>query len=279
MEERILSNGVKMPAVGFGCYKVNKANMKTLIKNAYESGYRHFDTASFYQNETEIGEAIKELGINRSELFITSKVWKTQMEDPELAFFESLKKLQTNYIDLYLIHWPRPTLQLKNWKELDLKVWRVLEKLYKKGYVRSIGVSNFLPQHLIPILNNCEIKPMVDQLEIHPGYGQECAVQFAQNHGLQVEAWSPLGRDRLDNNLLIDELSKKYNKTKSQIKLRFAVQQNIVPLPKASSIEHMKQNIDLFGFALSEEDMYRLRTLSQAGWSGEHPDFERVYFK
>lgn len=274
---RTLSNGVKIPSIGFGCYKLDNGKMTDLVRDAYAAGYRHFDTASFYGTEEGLGEAFQKLGIDRRELFLTSKCWKTEMSDPEAAFYETLKRLKTDYLDLYLIHWPRPDLSDPDWKELDIKVWEAMEKIYRKGDVRAIGVSNFLPQHLLPILDNCEIKPMTDQLELHPGYGQECAVSFAKEHDIQMEAWSPLGRGRVNELPLLQELSSKYGRSVAQICLRFNVQQGIIPLPKSSSPERMAQNLDVFDFELSEEDMYRLRTLPQAGWSGEHPDYERVY--
>ncbi|MQN00929.1 MAG: aldo/keto reductase [Lachnospiraceae bacterium] len=273
---RKLSNGVEIPAIGFGCYKLADARITELMKNAVQAGYRHFDTASFYETEEGIGEAIRKIGIDRKELFLTSKIWKTEMADTEASFYASLKRLQTDYLDLYLIHWPRPDLSDPDWQEKDLETWHVMEKLYKKGDVRAIGVSNFLPQHLIPLMKNCEIAPMTDQLEIHPGYGQECAVAFAKEHGIQMEAWSPLSRGRATSHPLLQELADKYNRSVYQICLRYSVQQGIIPLPKSSSPDRMRLNLDVFDFEISEEDMYRLRTMPQAGWSGEHPDFETV---
>lgn len=273
-----LSNGVEIPSVGFGCYKLSTDEMTELMHNAFDAGYRHFDTASFYETEESMGNAFQKLGINRSKLFLTSKAWKTEMDDVETAFYSTLKRLKTDYLDLYLIHWPRPDLSDPSWEETDLKAWRVLEKLYKKGDVRAIGVSNFLPQHLLPLMAACEIAPMTDQLEIHPGYGQECAVSFAKEHGIQMEAWSPLSRGRAMNHPLLQELAEKYGRSTAQICLRYSVQQGIIPLPKSSSPERMRQNLDVFSFSISDEDMYRLRTLPQTGWSGEHPDYERVIF-
>jgi len=273
-----LSNGVEIPSVGFGCYKLSTDEMTELMHNAFDAGYRHFDTASFYETEESMGNAFQKLGINRSKLFLTSKAWKTEMDDVETAFYSTLKRLKTDYLDLYLIHWPRPDLSDPSWAETDLKAWRVLEKLYKKGDVRAIGVSNFLPQHLLPLMAACDIAPMTDQLEIHPGYGQECAVSFAREHGIQMEAWSPLSRGRAMNHPLLQELAEKYGRSTAQICLRYSVQQCIIPLPKSSSPERMRQNLDVFSFSISDEDMYRLRTLPQTGWSGEHPDYERVIF-
>lgn len=276
MDMKKLSNGVEIPAIGFGCYKLDQQQIRPLIRDAYDCGYRMFDTASFYGTEEGIGSAIRDLGLSRPDLFLTSKLWKTEMQDPETAFYNSLRRLGTDYLDLYLIHWPRPDLSDPNWADLDLRVWQTLEKLYRKGDVRAIGVSNFLPQHLIPLMKNSEITPMVDQLEIHPGYAQEAALSFLGEHGIQAEAWSPLARGSLNSNPLLLELSEKYGRSIQQICLRFCVQRGIIPLPKSSSPERMRQNLDVFNFSLSEEDLYRLRTLPQAGWRGEHPDFERA---
>ena len=273
-----LNNGVEIPAVGFGCYKLASDEIPELIENAWRAGYRHFDTASFYGTEEGMGEAFRNLGIDRHEVFLTSKVWKTEMADVETAFYATLKRLKTSYLDLYLIHWPKPDPSDPNWKETDLQAWHSLEKIYKKGDVRAIGVSNFLPQHLLPLLRECETAPMTDQLEIHPGYGQECAVAFAKEHHIQMESWSPLSRGRVTSHPLLQELAQKYNCSTAQICLIYSVQQGIIPLPKSSSPARMRQNLDVFRTQLSEEDLYRLRTMPQAGWSGEHPDFERVFF-
>ncbi|PWJ50781.1 aldo/keto reductase [Faecalicatena contorta] len=275
-----LNNGVKIPCVAFGTFKAAQENNKKVIATAIETGYRYFDTASYYGTETYLGEAIRDSGIPREEFFLTSKMWKDEMgyENTKRAFELSLKTLGTDYLDLYLIHWPLPSPDFQEWKQLDLETWRALEELYEGGRVRAIGLSNFLPHHIENILEHCKVRPMVNQIEFHPGYSQEAAVRYCQERGIQVQAWSPLGRMRISEEPLILELAEKYKVSASQVCLRYAIERDVIPLPKSSSPERMRQNQDLFNFKISKADMYRLETLPQIGWSGEHPDRERVYF-
>lgn len=273
-----LENGVKIPAVGFGTYKAADGRSADVIREAIEAGYRYFDTASFYETEKYLAEAIRQSGIPRSEFFITSKLWKDEMgyEGARAALERSLERLETNWLDMYLIHWPLPTPDCREWRELDIETWRALEDLYDEGKVRSIGLSNFLPHHIENILADCRIRPMADQLEFHPGYSQEAAVRYCQERKILVQAWSPIGRKRVLEEPLVVELAVKYGVSPAKICLMYAAQRGIVPLPKASAPERMKENMDLFSFTIDEEDMYRLATMPQAGWSGEHPDRERV---
>lgn len=276
-----LHNGVEIPCVAYGTYKAADGKSAEIIKMAIDAGYRHFDTASFYGTESYLAEAIEESGLPRESFFITSKVWKAEMgyEETKAAFQRTLENLKTNYLDLYLIHWPLPEHDYADWKRLDMDTWRAMEELYKEGKVRAIGLSNFLPHHMENLIQNCEIMPMVDQLEIHPGYVQSAAVQYCKAYQIQVEAWSPIGRTRVLEEPLILELAEKYKVSAAQICLRFEVQKGIIPLPKSSSMERMKENQALFDFEISREDLYRIETMPQTGWSGEHPDRERVYFK
>lgn len=270
-----LSNGVTIPGIGFGCYKLPEENGVDVLLSAIQAGYRHFDTASFYGTEKALGQAVRASGLPREEFFLTSKLWKDQMDDPMAAFRASLQALGTDYLDLYLIHWPRPNPERADWKELDIKVWRCLEELYRQGAMRAIGVSNFLPHHLMNLMGRCAVRPMVDQLEYHPGYIQEAAVRWCQGQNILVEGWSPIGRMRLKDEPALIAMAEGYGVTVPQLCLRFAVQNQVVPLPKSSSPERMSQNLDLFGFSITEEDMFRLRTLPQLGWGGEHPDRPR----
>lgn len=274
----ILNNGIHIPCLGFGTYKAAEGNTSEIIKKAIACGYRYLDTASFYQTETYVGEAVKESGIPREDFFLVSKLWKDEMGyDSALRAFErTLDNLQTDYLDLYLIHWPKRTPDDKEWEKLDLETWRALEMLYKEKKVRAIGVSNFLPHHLENLISSCEVMPAVDQLEFHPGYTQEAAVRYCQEKGIIVQAWSPLGRKRVMNDELLCMLADKYHVTQAQICLRYAIQRGIIPIPKASNEERMKNNLDIFGFELTEIDMYELDSMPPVGWSGEHPDRERV---
>lgn len=271
-----LNNGVKIPCVGFGTYKAAEGNNIEILKMAVEAGYRYFDTASFYGTEEYLGQAVKESSIPRNEFFLVSKMWKQEMgyHNTKRACEDTLKRLRTDYLDIYLIHWPRPDDDSIDWKELDLETWRAMEELYAEGKIRALGVSNFLPRHLENLLTNCKIKPAVNQLELHPGYMQEAAVRYCEENEIRLQAWSPIGRQRVLNERLLIELAQKYNVSPAQICLRYLVTRGIIPLPKSSSIERMKQNMDIFSFDISKEDMYRISTMPQAGWSGEHPDPE-----
>lgn len=266
----VLENGTEMPFLGFGTWLVTD---EKIILDALASGYRHIDTARRYENEKMIGNALQQCGIPRRELFLTSKVWKTDLGyDKTMASFEaSLKDLQVQYLDLLLIHWPLP-FPGADWKPLVTESWKALEKLYDEGAVRAIGVCNFLPQHLLHVLKDANTAPMIDQFEFHPGYPQYETLQFCRSRGIQAEAWSPLGRGRLLEDPLVLEMAKKYGKSPAQICLRFCLQNNVLPLPKSSAPERMQANLDIFDFDMEQEDIYRLLTMPQTGWSGIHPE-------
>lgn len=266
----VLENGTELPFLGFGTWLVKE---EKIILDALASGYRHIDTARRYENEKMVGNALQQCGIPRRELFLTSKVWKTDLGyDKTMASFEaSLKDLQVQYLDLFLIHWPLP-FPGADWKPLVTESWKTLERLYDEGAVRAIGVCNFLPQHLLHVLKTANTAPMIDQFEFHPGYPQYETLQFCQSRGIQAEAWSPLGRGRLLEDPLVLELAKKYGKSPAQICLRFCLQNNVLPLPKSSAPERMKANLDIFDFEIEQEDIYRLLTMPQTGWSGLHPE-------
>lgn len=273
MEKFTLSNGVEIPAVGYGTYLTSEKDDGT-VAAALAAGYRHFDTASFYGTEQALGDALKAAGVPREELFLTSKLWKDEMgyENALAAFERSLQKLGTDYLDLYLIHWPRTDDLTAEWRQLDRDTWRALEELYRAGRVRAIGVSNFLPHHLRNLMETAEIAPMVNQIEFHPGYPQTWNVEFCKAHGILPEAWSPLGRTRVLQDERLAGIAAKYGKTVAQLCVRFALQCGVVPLPKSSSPARMQANLDVFDFVISDEDMDRILTLPQFGWSGLHPD-------
>lgn len=272
-----LSNNVTIPYIGFGTYKAADDESSDIILKAINAGYRFFDTASFYGTEIYLAKAIKQSQIPREEFFITSKVWKEEMgyKGTLEAFNRSLHNLNTDYLDLYLIHWPRFSLK-EEWKQICIDTWHAMEELYEDGKIRAIGLSNFLPHHLDVILDNCRIKPMVNQLELHPGYTQEAAISYCVQHNILLQAWSPLGRQKVLQTELILELADKYHVSPAQICLRYLYQRGINSIPKASSRERMINNMDILNFSITQEDMHRLNTLPQTGWSGEHPDFERI---
>lgn len=263
-----LHNEVKMPWVGLGVYKMDEESneAKEAVLSALELGYRSIDTASFYKNEEGVGQALQETSVPREELFITTKVWNDEQgyEETLNAFENSLEKLGLDYVDLYLIHWPVPG------KYKD--TWKALEKLYKDGKVRAIGVSNFLPHHLEELQKDAEIKPMVDQVEFHPQNSVPELQEYCKNNGIQLEAWSPLARGKYFENAVLQELAKKYNKTAAQIILRWDFQHGVVTIPKSSSKERQAQNADIFDFELTDVEMGKIDTLNKEKRIGPHPD-------
>lgn len=247
-----LNNGNYIPSIGYGTSMVTGIECIDIIKRAINVGYTHIDTASAYKNEKEIGQAIKESNIDRDKLFITSKVWKDSMgyENTLKSFNQTLKDLQLEYVDLFLVHWPK-----NNDKQLNIDTWKALEKLYKDGKAKSIGVSNFLKKHLEIILENSEIVPAVNQIEFHPGLIRKETIDFCKENNIVIEAWSPLGKGKMLNNETLINIAKKYNKSVAQICLKWCLQNDVIPLPKSESEERMKQNLDLFDFEISVEDM------------------------
>lgn len=272
-----LSNGVVLPEVGFGTYKATEGNGEQVILDALEVGYRYFDTASFYGNEKEIGSAIRKSGIRRKDLFLSSKVWKTEMgyEETKKALDASLDRLQSDYLDMYLIHWPKAQPDARDWKEKMWATWSAMEELYAQGKVRAIGLSNFLPHHIEVLLEKAAQMPVLNQLEIHVGYMQETATAYSKKHHIQVQAWSPLGRRRVLEEPVVRQMAERYGVAPAAFLLRFLLQNGIAVIPKASSKERMRANLFIPEFEISQEDMYYVRCLPQIGWSGEHPDFSR----
>lgn len=271
-EHFVLKNGVAIPAVGFGTYKATAQGSEAL-EAAIKAGYRHFDTASFYGNEAILGETVRKSGIPRRDFFITTKLWKADMgyETTLRAAENSLKALGTDYLDLYLIHWPRPDLSA-DWRTLDAETWRAMEKLYEDGLCRAVGVSNFLVPHLENIERSCKVLPMVNQIEFHPGYLQWETVAYCQKNGILPEAWSPLGRGRVLNHPLLCEIAAGYGVSAAQLCVRFALQNGVLPLVKSTSAARIRENFSVFSFAITESDMDAIRGLPACGWSGEHPD-------
>jgi len=270
-----LSNGIQIPPVGYGSYRSTLNDGKAPILKALELGYRYIDTASFYKNEEEIGEAIAESGIPRKDLFLATKMWPSEMgyEETKEAFARSCKKLQTDYIDLYLIHWPKRNPQDLQWRQRIRDTWRAMEELYKEGKCRAIGVCNFQPHHLQVILDNCEIVPMVDQLELHVGYLQQYTLDFCRAHGILPQAWSPLGRMYFAEEPCLKKMAAQYGRPVSQLLLRFLNQSGIQIIPKSTHEERMIENKDIFGFTINDEDMHFLSVLPQIFFSNEFPDW------
>ena len=283
MREMILNDGNRIPDVGFGTYKATNGSGYEVVLDAIRAGYRLLDTAKVYGNEEDVGRAIRESGMPRQEFFITSKLDRNMLgyDHAKSELEHTLKRLGTDYIDLYLLHWPRPDYgrpDFEDWKRLDIESWEALEELQKQGMIRSIGVSNFLPHHLQNLLDHTDVVPAVNQLELHPGYTQPVACAFCKQHAIALEAWSPIGRGRLNENVILNSLAAKYRTSTAHLCLVFLHQEGIIVLPKSTNLERMKENMTLDDVVISEEDMWKIRTMPQAGWGGEHPDCQRIYF-
>lgn len=266
-EKVVLHNGVKMPAFGLGVYKVEEGiQIEETIKTGLEIGYRLIDTASFYKNEEGVGRAIRNSGISREELFITTKVWNTDQgyESTLMAFETSMEKLGLDYLDLYLVHWPV--------KGKYIETWRALEKLYREGRVKAIGVSNFKIHHLEDLLKNSEEKPVVNQVELHPLLSQEDLREFCQRHNIKVEAWSPLARGRFLDEPVLKNIADNHNKSSAQVILRWHLQNQIIAIPKSVTASRLKENADIFDFELTPEEMKVINGLNQNQRFGADPD-------
>lgn len=269
-----LHNGYEIPVLGFGTWKIEDGDAAiNIVKSAIEIGYRHIDTAAAYGNEVSVGKAIKESGVNRKDLFITSKVWTTERGyDKTMAAFErTVSNLGLDYIDLYLIHWPASSSRFKDWKEINLDTWKALTELYKAGRVRAIGVSNFLVSHLRALVET-ETLPMVDQIEFHPGQMQNETLQFCKEHNILVEAWGPLGRGKMLTDERLVKIANKYNKFVAQLCIRWCLQNGVLPLPKSVTPSRMTENTEVFDFVISDEDIATINAMPYFGGSGHHPD-------
>ncbi len=256
MEYITLSNGVKMPQLGYGVYQVAKDECERCVLDALKVGYRHIDTAQSYFNEEEVGSAIGKSGIPREEIFITTKVWIEHYgyEETKKSILVSIEKLKTDYIDLVLLHQPFADYYA---------AWRALEDLYDEGKIRAIGISNFYPDRMVDICSFSRIKPMVNQVETHPFNQQIEAQKWMEKYGVQIEAWAPLAecRNGLLENAVLADIGKQYGKTVAQVILRWELQRGIIIIPKSTHIERMKENFNIFDFTLSDEDMKKIEKL------------------
>ncbi len=274
-DKLVLSNGVQMPGIGFGTWQVpTDSTLENAVSAALKLGYRFFDTAQIYGNASAIGRGVLLSDLPRAEIFFSSKIWTSHRSYDGVmrAFTDIIEQLKTTYLDQLLIHWPATQGEPMIWQSQNAGTWRALEDLYEQGAVKVIGVSNFLPHHLVPLLARARIRPMVNQLEIHPGYPQFAAVNFCFKQNIAVQAWSPLGRGGLTHHPLLIELGEKYGVSPALIALRWSLQHGFIPVVKALDAEHMKSNLDAFGLTLEDEDMTRLDTMQQVAFSGLHPD-------
>ncbi|MEY8522270.1 aldo/keto reductase [Lachnospiraceae bacterium 38-10] len=257
MNSIVLNNGVRIPELGLGLFRAEEEKETiNAIRYAYEAGYRLFDTASFYGNEEQVGKGLKELDAPREDYFVTTKIWMDDMESGDVrdAFERSLKKLQLDYIDLYLIHWPI--------REFYEETWRVMEKLCAEGQVRAIGVCNCPIRSLENLCRNFEIKPVLNQIECHPQYFEKEVIEYCKKEEIALEAFCPLGRGKYLNDPILQKIAEKYGKKESQVMLRWNLQQGIIPLPKSVKRERIISNADLFDFSLTEEEMREISSLN-----------------
>jgi diketogulonate reductase-like aldo/keto reductase len=267
----LLNNGVKMPWMGLGVFQVKEGQeLVEAVKTAILQGYRSIDTAAIYENEESVGKGIKEglkaAGLSRKDLFITSKVWNSDLgyEQTLTAYETSLKKLDLEFLDLFLIHWPVEG----KYKE----AWKALEKLYKEGKVKAIGVSNFQIHHLDDLMKDAEIMPTVNQVEFHPRLTQKELLAYCQEHHIQLEAWSPLMQGQLLDNKILKEIAGNHQKSVAQVILRWDLQNNVITIPKSTNSERIAENASVFDFSLSAEEMKRIDELNENTRIGPDPD-------
>ena len=252
-----LINEVKMPAIGIGTYKAgNDEETAQAVKFAIKSGYRHIDAAAFYGNEIGVGKGIKESGVKREDIFLVTKLWNDDhgYDKTMEAFNKSLERLQVEYLDLYLIHWPT---------KLNAETWRAFEELYESGKVRAIGVCNFKEWHLEELKESAKITPMVNQVEVHPFNTRKKLMKYCKANNIQMVAWSPISRGRVLTNELLINLSGKYSKTITQVVLRWHIQNGVVPIPKSSNEGRIKENFEVFDFEIAKEDMELIDSLNE----------------
>jgi len=271
----VLPNGVKIPCIGYGTWQTpDGETAKQAVKCALESGYRHIDTAAAYGNEASVGAGIRASGVAREEIFLTTKHWVTERGyDKTIAAAEkSLKALGVDYLDLYLIHWPAVQKITAQWAEVNASTWRGFETLYKEGKIRAIGVSNFLPEHLEALKPYAEILPMVNQVEFHPGYTQPSVVEYCKANNIFVQAWSPLGSGAVLSDPTINQIAAVHGKSAAQVCIRFALQSDILPLPKSVTPSRILDNTNVFDFTLTDEEMAALYALPKTGYSGFYPE-------
>jgi 2,5-diketo-D-gluconate reductase A len=265
-----LNDGKTIPQLGFGVFKVNPDETTRIVSDALDVGYRHIDTAAIYGNEAGVGAALAKSSLDRSELFITTKLWNDRQGTQSAfdAFDESLEKLGLDYVDLYLIHWPAPA------QNNYVEAWKALEKIRESGRARSIGVSNFLEPHLQKLLAETDIVPAVDQIELHPAHQQREATAFARRKGIQIEAWGPLGQGKypLLEETVVAVAAEAHAKTPAQVVIRWHLQTGNIVFPKSNRRERMAENFDVFDFTLSASEVKAISSLERAGRVGSHPN-------
>jgi 2,5-diketo-D-gluconate reductase A len=268
--EILLNNGQKIPQLGFGVFLVKPDETLAAVTHALQAGYRHIDTAEMYGNEAEVGAAISRSGLSRTEIFVTTKLnnGEHRPDDARAAFAQSLEALGSDYVDLFLIHWPLPT----RYDGDFVSTWKTLEEFYRDGRARSIGVSNFQPHHLRRLHEECEIRPAVNQIEVNPYLTQDEVRRFCADHEIAVEAWSPLARGNALSDPTIDDIARRVGKTPAQVILRWHIERGDIVFPKSVTPSRIKENIDIFDFELTGEDVEAISALNRNERTGPDPD-------
>ena len=265
-----LNNGVEIPQFGSGVFQVPPAETKQAVLQAFDAGYRHIDTAQMYRNEKQVGDAIAGSGIDRGELFVTSKLGNDahRPDDARKAFDASLAALGFDYVDLFLIHWPLPARYGGDY----VSTWQALEEFYAEGRARSIGLSNFQPHHIRRLHEECEVRPAVNQIEVHPYLTQDSVRSFCADHQIAIEAWSPLAKGQVLDDPSIGAIARRAGKTPAQVVLRWHIQRGDIIFPKSVTPERISENIGIFGFELSGEDAEAISALDRGYRTGPDPD-------
>ena len=270
-----LSNGVEIPCIGFGTWQTPDGDVcVSSVLSAIEAGYRHIDTAQGYGNEESVGLAVKKSGIDRKDLFITSKLTNSEhgYERTLAAFEETMKKLDMDYLDLYLIHWPNPIAFRDHWQEANAGTWKAFEELYKAGRIRAIGISNFRPHHIEELMKTATVAPMGNQIRLCPGETQDEVVDYCRSHNIQLEAYSPLGVGKIFEVPEMKALAEKYGKSIAQICIRWSLQRGYLPLPKSVTPSRIKENTQVFDFELEAADVQLIADLKGCVGYSSDPD-------
>lgn len=263
-----LNNGVQIPQLGFGVFRVEPDHTTRVVRDALDCGYRHIDTAAIYHNEEGVGRALAESGVPREELFITTKLWNDQQTNAHDAFEKSLARLGLDYVDLYLIHWPTPA------RDTYVEAWRELEKILESGRSRAIGVSNFTIEHLTRLMDETSVVPALNQVELHVDFQQTELRDFHAKHGIATQAWGPLGQGKINTSDTLTAIAERTGKSVPQVILRWHLQAGIIAIPKSNNRERMAENIDIFDFELTPEDMAGIALLDRGepGRNSSHPN-------
>ena len=262
-----LNNGVEMPWLGLGVFQASEGGeVENAVKTALKTGYRSIDTAALYGNEQGVGTGIKESNVPREEVFVTSKVWNSDQgyRSTLKAFEVSLDKLQTDYLDLYLIHWPMG--------KRSVETWKAMEELYEKGKIKAIGISNFTVSHLEAFLKECKVQPAVNQVEFHPELVQQELLDYCDSKNIRLEAWSPIIKGKVNDLPVLQALAAKYGKNPVQVTLRWEIQKGVVTIPKSANPERIASNADIFDFEISDKDMTKIDRLNKNNHIGPNPD-------